>query len=116
MRIDELMTRDVVAVRPETPLKDVARLLMKHRIGGVPVVDEDNVVLGVISESDFVIKEMGSDYVTRSRLDRLLGRANRESTRAAARTAGEAMSKPAISIDNPFASVREAAITMLEHN
>lgn len=115
MRVYELMTHDVVAVPPDTTLKEVARLLVDHRIGGVPVIDDDRVVLGVVSESDFVIKELSSDNVRRSRFDQLLGRAKQDAARVAARMAGEAMTAPAITIDGT-ASVREAAIKMVERN
>jgi CBS domain-containing protein len=112
------MTRDPVAVTPETSLQEVARLLVEHRISGVPVVGEDGVVVGVVSESDFVIKERGRDYLPSSSLAWLLGETREvrhEQQVVAARTAGEAMSRPAITIEGRIASVREAAITMIEH-
>jgi len=118
VRVYDLMTRDPVAVTPETSLQEVARLLVEHRISGVPVVDEDGVVVGVISESDFVIKERGRDYLPSSSLAWLLGETREvrhEQQVVAARTAGEAMSQPAITIEGRIASVREAAITMIEH-
>ncbi|HJZ47425.1 MAG TPA: CBS domain-containing protein [Roseiflexaceae bacterium] len=49
--IGEIMTRAVVTVTPDTPIMQVARLLLEHRIGGVPVIEEGRVV-GVITESD----------------------------------------------------------------
>jgi CBS domain-containing protein len=49
--IGEIMTRSVVTVMPDTPILAVARLLLDHRIGGVPVV-EDGRVIGMITESD----------------------------------------------------------------
>ena len=49
--IGEIMTRAVVTVTPDTPIMEVARLLLDHRIGGVPVM-EDGRVVGVITESD----------------------------------------------------------------
>jgi CBS domain-containing protein len=49
--IGEIMTRDPVTVTPDMPIIDVARLLLDNRIGGVPVV-EDGQVVGVITESD----------------------------------------------------------------
>ncbi|SRR6266496_2654624 len=49
--IKEIMTRNVVAVTPDTPILDVARLLLTNRIGGIPVVEGDRIV-GVITESD----------------------------------------------------------------
>ena len=51
LTIGEIKTCEVVTVTPDTPIIDVARLLLEHRIGGVPVLDGDQVV-GVISESD----------------------------------------------------------------
>jgi CBS domain-containing protein len=49
--IGEIMTRTVVTVTPDTSIMEVARLLLYHRIGGVPVV-EDGRVIGMITESD----------------------------------------------------------------
>jgi CBS domain-containing protein len=49
--IETIMTREVVAVSPDTPILVVARLLLDHRIGGVPVVEHGRVV-GMITESD----------------------------------------------------------------
>ena len=49
--VGEIMTREVVAVAPDTPILEVAQLLLSHRIGGVPVVERGQVV-GVITESD----------------------------------------------------------------
>jgi len=49
--IGEIMTRTVVTVTPDTPILVVARLLLDHRIGGVPVI-EDGQVVGMITESD----------------------------------------------------------------
>lgn len=49
--IGEIMTRAVVTVTPDTPIMEVVRLLLDHRIGGVPVM-EDGGVVGVITESD----------------------------------------------------------------
>jgi CBS domain-containing protein len=114
MLIQEVMTREVVAVHPKTPLKEVARLLVEHRIGGLPVVDDDDVVVGVISESDFTIKERGADYKRDSVLDRMTGRTAEDARRVAATTAGEAMSTPPVTIEGRTAFVREAAIMMLD--
>jgi CBS domain-containing protein len=49
--IHDIMTRDVVVVAPDTPITEVAQQLLDRRIGGVPVVQGDQVV-GVITESD----------------------------------------------------------------
>ncbi len=54
----EIMTRDVVVVREETPLEEVADVMGARGISGVPVVDENSRVTGVISEKDF-LTQMG---------------------------------------------------------
>jgi CBS-domain-containing membrane protein len=52
----EIMTENVVTVRPNTTVEEVARLLMTHRITGVPVIDEAGRVLGIVSEFDLLAK------------------------------------------------------------
>lgn len=49
--IGDIMTRSVVTVAADTSILEVAQLLLEHRIGGVPVVEEGHVI-GVITESD----------------------------------------------------------------
>jgi len=53
-RAQDAMTEEVVFVNRTTPLKDVANILNRHDISGVPVVDDENKVVGVISEKDFL--------------------------------------------------------------
>lgn len=60
MRIEDVMTRELITVAPATPLKEAARLFIEHHISGLPVVDGDRLV-GVLSESDIVAKET-SDF------------------------------------------------------
>ncbi len=54
MQIKELMKENVIAVNPNTTVAALARLLVEHDISGVPVVDQDNRVVGVVSESDLL--------------------------------------------------------------
>jgi CBS domain-containing protein len=48
------MTADVVTIRPEASVEDLAALLEAKRIGGVPVVDEDGQLVGIVTQSDLV--------------------------------------------------------------
>jgi CBS domain-containing protein len=50
----DVMTSTVVTVSPETLVPEVARLLQEHRISGVPVVDADGTVIGIVSEGDLI--------------------------------------------------------------
>jgi CBS-domain-containing membrane protein len=113
MKIEELMTRDVLAVRPEMSLKDVASMLAEHQISGVPVVNEQGTVPGVVSEADILVKERGPDAQHGGLVGWLLGGGAADTDRLAARTAAEAMSSPATTI-GPTRDVSEAARLMLE--
>ncbi len=63
----EIMTEDVVSVGPDTPVDRVARLLAEHRITGVPVVDEERRVIGIVSEYDVISKpgKVAQDIMSR---------------------------------------------------
>jgi CBS-domain-containing membrane protein len=112
--IRDVMTQSVISVGPGTALKEVAELLIGRGISGVPVVDDDGTVLGVVSEADFLIKEQGSEGIRHRPLARILGE-SRESTARLAKlkavTAGEAMTAPAVTIA-PGRRIDEAAAIM----
>ncbi len=111
MKLGEVMTGDPIAVGPETPLKDVAAILLEQRISGVPVIGERLEVLGVVSEADIVAKEAGPDPRERRLLGWLLGARRIDREKLAARTAAEAMGAPAITV-GAEESVTEAARLM----
>lgn len=50
--IEKVMTRNIFTVTPETLILDAAELMLEHKVGGLPVVDENNALVGVITESD----------------------------------------------------------------
>jgi CBS domain-containing protein len=54
MRARDVMTQSVVTVPPDADIHDIARLLLKKRISAVPVVDDDDRVLGIVSEGDLM--------------------------------------------------------------
>jgi CBS domain-containing protein len=54
--IKDFMTKDVLVVHPETPLLDAAKIIIDHSFNGLPVVDKDNKILGVITQYDLVSK------------------------------------------------------------
>ncbi|MFE9109813.1 CBS domain-containing protein [Streptomyces collinus] len=93
--VGEVMTSDVVQACRTTPFKEVVRLLDHHRISGLPVVDDDDKVLGVVSRTDLVRDQAN--------------RAGRDPARAV--TAQDLMSVPAITV-HPEQSVPDAARLM----
>ncbi len=52
--VAEIMTRDVVSVRPDTPLLEAAKLLREHRFGCLPVTEADGSLVGIVTDYDFV--------------------------------------------------------------
>ncbi len=114
--VRDVMTRSVLSVRPDTPLKEVAQLLIEHRISGLPVVDAAGKVVGVISEGDLLVKEQEPGAIRHRPLARLFGESaatRRLIAKAEASIAGDAMTSPPITIE-PDALVGAAAAQMIE--
>jgi CBS-domain-containing membrane protein len=110
-RVRDVMTTDVVTVEKNTPYKEVAELITKHRVSGLPVLRNGH-VLGMVSETDVLRKE---ELRFRPRSTGLSRRTRRERAKAEARTAGELMTSPVITI-HPDARLGGAAMLMNEHH
>jgi CBS domain-containing protein len=54
-RVQDVMTRDVRTVGPDTPIAEAARLMHAEKLGCLPVVDTANVLRGILTEADFVL-------------------------------------------------------------
>lgn len=59
--IGQVMTTDVVVTRPETSFKDAVRLLRAAGVSALPVVDEADRLIGIVSEADLLVKEAGEN-------------------------------------------------------
>jgi len=71
MRAMDVMTTDVITVAADTSVQDLAALLCKHGISGVPVVDATNKLVGIISEGDLLHRaEIGTERRTERRRTR----------------------------------------------
>jgi CBS domain-containing protein len=81
-------------------------------VSGLPVVDEDGTVLGVVSEGDILAKERGLTG-SHSLLGHLLEADNSEVAKHSARDAADAMTTPAVTI-RPSRTISEAAALMLD--
>lgn len=60
MNAADIMTKDVVAVRDDTTVDDIARCLLNNRISAVPVTTEGGQILGMISEADLIRSAAGT--------------------------------------------------------
>jgi CBS domain-containing protein len=61
MNAGEIMTRDVPTVQPEEDARTAIDLLSKTDLGAIPVVDDENKVVGIVSESDLILSEEESE-------------------------------------------------------
>jgi CBS domain-containing protein len=114
VQVGQVMTRDVVSVTPETPLKDVATLLVERGISGLPVRDQDGTVVGVLSEADLLVKQGGPQRKSGGVFAWLVDTASApDVVKLRAHSAGEAMTSPAITV-GAETPVAEAARTMVE--
>lgn len=112
-KVKNVMSTDVATVREGTPFQDVARLLAQRDVSAVPVVDRYGHVLGVVSEGDLLIKQ-GTQEIQFSRSLWTWWRDRVNHRRAAATTARELMTAPAITVP-ATTTVAGAARTMAEH-
>lgn len=110
MLVQEVMTTDVVTIRDTAPLKEAARQMVEAGVGGLPVLDQDGAMVGIISEADFLKREAAS-----AGRFRLLGALLRKQEVPEADTVGEAMSRGPKTI-GPDAELGEAARRMVRHS
>ncbi len=115
--VADVMSRDPIVVRAQTPLKEAIQILAERHISGLPVVDDGGKLVGIISETDLMWQETGVTppaYIMF--LDSVIYLKNpatyeRDLHKALGQTVGEVMSKNPISI-SPDKTLREAATVM----
>jgi CBS domain-containing protein len=59
MKAGDVMTTGAATVRPDAPVAEAARLMVEHRISGVPVVDTKGKLVGIVTEGDFLRADSG---------------------------------------------------------
>lgn len=52
LTIEKIMTRNVLTVNPDSPILDAAEIMLEHKVSGLPVIDENRKLVGIITESD----------------------------------------------------------------
>ena len=117
MQARDIMTAEVVTARLDTPIPEVARLLVEQRISGVPVVDALNRVVGIITEGDLLRRsELGTDKRRSHWLELFVSNVQlaEEYVRAHGRTAGEVMTHDVVQVapDTPLTKI----VDILEKN
>lgn len=117
MRAHQIMTRKVVFVTPEHSVFQAANLMLRHQVSGLPVVDQTGVVVGIVSEGDFLRR---SEIATPRKHNRLLnfifgrGDAAEDYVRENGRKIFEVMTPTPITVSED-ASLAEI-VTVMERN
>jgi CBS domain-containing protein len=117
MHIVDVMTTNVITAREDTPVREIARLMLKYRISGLPIVDGDRHVVGIVSEGDLMRRaENDTDARYSWWLAPLISRNNRAADfiKAHGSKASDVMTRDIIAVTEG-ASLREVA-TILEKN
>lgn len=113
--VQDVMTENVVTVTEETPFAEIAEVLAEHGISGVPVVDGEGRVAGIVTESDLLRKQEYKDEDGGRRSLRALLRRDAEAeAKAAAVDARGLMTAPVVSVA-PDTPLNEAARLLNSH-
>lgn len=99
MLVEDVMTRDVITVSPATPIHEAARLMVEHGVSGLPVIDADGRLAGIISHGDLILRQRRRketpwwhSFFTNGE------QIAREYQRAVGTTVGEVMTRPVVTI------------------
>lgn len=101
MNVAEIMTQPVITVTPETTIAEAARLLLQHRISGLPVVEPSGAVVGIVTEGDLLRRaETGTERRRARWLEFLItpGRLAQDYAHTHARKVGEVMSHDVVAV------------------
>ena len=102
MRAHQIMTKNVITIRPNVSIGEAARLMLEHHISGLPVLDSGGKLVGIVSEGDFLRR---SEIGTQRRRPRWLqfligsGREASEYVRQTGRKAEEIMTSNPVTVD-----------------
>ena len=118
LKAKDIMTKDVITVKPESTVEELARLLIEHRFSGVPVVDDAKRLIGIVTEHDLISQNKRLHIPTIIRLfDAYImlgsGKMESEIKKMAATMVGDICTKKVVSITEET-TVEEIATIMSE--
>ncbi len=120
LKAKDIMSQDVVTISAGATVEELARLLIEHRISGVPVVDDSDELKGIVTENDLIRKNKRLHIPTIIRLfDAYFligsGKAEEEIRKMAAIVVGEICTEKVVSIEEDT-TVEEIATIMAEQH
>jgi CBS domain-containing protein len=105
LKAGDIMTKDVITVRPDTSVEELGRLFIEKDISGAPVVDDEGNLIGIVTENDLIKKERPFHIPTIIRIfDAIIpiesdSRVEEEIKKMAATTVGDICTKEVITVD-----------------
>lgn len=121
LKAEDVMTRRVISVSPDTDIVAAAGILLQNRINGVPVVQEDGLLVGILCQSDLIIQQKKMPLPSLfTFLDGVIDlRSNkqmeREAQKIAAITVAQAMTAPPVTV-KPDNGLETVAALMVDNN
>ena len=121
VRVKDVMTTDVITVSQDMEIAKAARILLEKGINGVPVIDADGKLVGILCQSDLVAQQkafpLPSVFTLMDGLMPLtsIKRLEKQIEKIAAATVGEAMSPEPVTV-SPQTSIEEVASMMVDKN
>jgi CBS domain-containing membrane protein len=110
--VRDVMTRNVIRIKVDAGFNEVTNLLSEHRISGLPVVDEEDRVIGVITEADVLsMAGMRKEHAFKDIIRHILGEPLAKPKEG--KLLRDVMSEPAITT-GPDADIREVALRLDE--
>ncbi len=117
----DIMTKEVITVSPETEITQAAKLLLEHHFNGLPVVDKEGYLKGIICQEDLIVQQkqipMPSFFTLLDGLIPLKSYKSleKEVAKIAATTVANAMASDPVTI-NPETELEDIATLMVKHN
>ncbi len=121
MKAKDIMTTEVISVYPETRIADAAKLLLERHLNGLPVIDHEGNLVGIICQSDLIFQQKKIPVPTVfTFLDGLFPLTSykdleKEVGKIAAAAVKDAMVPSPITVE-PDTSLEDIATIMVRHN
>jgi CBS domain-containing protein len=115
MKVEDIMTRDVIVVAPGAAIEAAAKLMVDHGISGLPVVDDEGRLVGILSEGDLILRQRPrTDFHWWEVFFTIAERLAREYQKTVGTTVGEVMTRRLVTV-RPDAPLEAAAALLHEH-
>lgn len=118
MRVGDVMSQEVISVKPVTTVKEAAQIMLKQQISGLPVLDDNNRLVGIVTEGDLLRRvEAGTERQRSHWLECLVasGTLAREYVQTHGRKLHEVMTKDVVSITEDHELVEAVDLMEQKH-